>query len=997
MKKNVLFFAIIVTTLFQNIFAQVNERGFRSSEINSAKQLSANRFINNTDVVMLDTKGVFLFSSFNKKAANGDFVNYNNNENYTKTIYTPVISDKINLRFTYFLTEVNTDFLYIYDGENTNGLLLATLSGSLAYNTTFQSTTNSITLKFVSNETNTERGFKLYAYAEGLGIFNQLAQKASSVCNSVLATDECLQAPAICDFNVYCGITSANFTAGNTSLLNDFCGSIENNSWISFIPSATTVSFVVTSGGCADNSSGIQAVIYDTPNCLSYTQVSNCESQNSASGTFTITNNVALQIGQIYYIMIDGFGGNVCSYSITAGAGMIGGLNINTPYPEICGGYTTTLTSSIFSTNYAWTDNFGNTFPNQQSITVSPTVTTTYSLIVDANACGVTNTVKTLTVNSTLSAPTINTATLICSNSTVSLTTNAVGYNYLWFGPNGFTSSLQSPIISNFTSINNGTYSLSININNSCISVEATKTLSTAVSPTVSLTASSTTLCNFNGTSSVTFTASGSNAAANGYSWNWNMLESNVITQNCISIPFVGLSCNNNLSLPSLNAGKNATMTPSLPTTICVVATGTNGCVSTSTCISITEASTATIQIVGNANICRGDSSLITTIGTAPFAWMFPANSGTLTLSANGDSLWAKPVTPVTYTVKAIDAASCTATKYVKFGVDTLCVWPGDTNRDGIVNQNDLLPIGVYYNASGYVRPNPSLNWEGQYCLPWLPTGANLKQADCNGNGIVNEADTLAIYQNINLTHAPKATLTNTTNPEISITFHKSVYNANDTVIAYLHLGVDTVPMSNFYGAAFKITYDDFMIQSNTAQFNFMNSWVGTPSIDVITFNYLHVPTQQFLESFVRNTHTNISGYGTFAVAKFLLKTALTSTVFSVTFNDGIKTSNDFNVAPLASVTATVPININIISGINDVAKQRLYIAPNPTNDLLTINSNYMLQKVEIFNLAGQVLLSEKTSVKSHLLNLQNLSNGIYFVKIIFENGFIETKKIIKQ
>lgn len=996
MKKTILFFATILATFCQNGFAQVNERGYRASEINIAKQQSGFRFMNHPAAVILDTKGEFIYSSFNKTATNGDFVSYGNNENYIKTISTQGAGDKINLRFSYFSTEANADFLYIYDGSNINSPLLATLSGSLAYNTSFQSSGNSITLKFVSNGINTDRGFKLYAFAEGPSILNQLTQKtASATCNSVAASNECLQAPAICDFNVYCGITSASYTPGNISGLGNFCGSIENNSWISFIPSTSNVSFVVTSGGCLDNSSGIQATIYATPDCVTFTEVSNCVSQGSASGTFTISSNVALQMGQTYYMMIDGFAGNVCSYTISAVAGMIGSLSINTPYSEICAGYTTTLTSSVFSTNYTWTDNFGNTFQNQQSIIVSPTVTTTYSLVVDPNSCGITDAVKTVTVNSTLSAPSISSQTLICSNSTVSLTTNAVGYNYVWTGPNGFYSTLQNPVITNFMGLNNGTYSLNININSGCSANEATKTLTTAASPTVGLLASSTTICNFNGTSSITFTASGSNASANGYIWNWNMLESSVITQNCLFIPFIGLSCSNNPPFPALNAGQNATMTPNAPTTICVVATGTNGCVSTSTCISITEASTATIQIYGNTNICRGDSTLITTTGSAPFAWTFPVNSGTLSLTSDGDSLWVKPIAPRTYTVKAVDAASCTATRYVQIGIDTLCVWPGDTDRDGLVSQYDLLPIGVYYGSSGATRPNASLNWEGQYCLPWLQSqtgGVNVKHVDANGDGSVTSADTLAIYQNINLMHAKPAQV-NTVNPEVSITFHKPVYNANDTVIAYLNLGVDTVPVNNFYGAAFKFTYDDFMIQSNTAKFNFINSWVGTPSLDVVTFNYLHTTSQQFLEAFVRNTHTNVSGYGKFAVAKFLLQPALTSTVFSVTFTDGIKTSNDYNTSPLASVTATVPINI--VTGIANMSQAGIQVSPNPTNDVLTINSDKMLQKIEVTNVAGQILLSEKAIEKSHMLHFKNFTEGIYFVKIYFVDGLSVTKKII--
>jgi len=42
------------------------------------------------------------------------------------------------------------------------------------------------------------------------------------------------------------------------------------------------------------------------------------------------------------------------------------------------------------------------------------------------------------------------------------------------------------------------------------------------------------------------------------------------------------------------------------------------------------------------------------------------------------------------------------------------CVWAGDTNRDGVVNVADLLPIGLHYGASGTSRENEGSEWGAQ-------------------------------------------------------------------------------------------------------------------------------------------------------------------------------------------------------------------------------------------------------------------------------------------
>jgi len=79
-------------------------------------------------------------------------------------------------------------------------------------------------------------------------------------------------------------------------------------------------------------------------------------------------------------------------------------------------------------------------------------------------------------------------------------------------------------------------------------------------------------------------------------------------------------------------------------------------------------------------------------------------------------------------------------------------VWPGDTNNDGLVNQADILPIGLYWNSTGQVSATPpSCKWAPRYCPPWSPAAATY--SDANGDGIVNQADVLCIGLNWGKTH----------------------------------------------------------------------------------------------------------------------------------------------------------------------------------------------------------------------------------------------------
>ncbi len=71
--------------------------------------------------------------------------------------------------------------------------------------------------------------------------------------------------------------------------------------------------------------------------------------------------------------------------------------------------------------------------------------------------------------------------------------------------------------------------------------------------------------------------------------------------------------------------------------------------------------------------------------------------------------------------------------------LDNDCVWPGDFNRDGIVDQRDLLHWGTTTNMSGPTR-NGQISWRGHLAEDWTKTledGTNAKHQDADGNGTI--------------------------------------------------------------------------------------------------------------------------------------------------------------------------------------------------------------------------------------------------------------------
>jgi uncharacterized repeat protein (TIGR01451 family) len=104
----------------------------------------------------------------------------------------------------------------------------------------------------------------------------------------------------------------------------------------------------------------------------------------------------------------------------------------------------------------------------------------------------------------------------------------------------------------------------------------------------------------------------------------------------------------------------------------------------------------------------------------------------------------------------------------------------------------------------------------------------------------------------------------------------------------------------------------------------------------------------------------------------------------------------DYN-APV--ITNTAKSYFMSITNVNEqfLNSREVNILPNPTNNLLNVASKYDFEKIELTSITGQVLLSESVNAKTHQLQLQNLAEGIYFVKVVYANGMSVTKKVMKQ
>lgn len=91
---------------------------------------------------------------------------------------------------------------------------------------------------------------------------------------------------------------------------------------------------------------------------------------------------------------------------------------------------------------------------------------------------------------------------------------------------------------------------------------------------------------------------------------------------------------------------------------------------------------------------------------------------------------------------------------------------------------------------------------------------------------------------------------------------------------------------------------------------------------------------------------------------------------------------------------ATYMLDVTTPAGIEEVALESTTVYPNPATDVLNINTNENVQRVEIFNMQGQLVKAENGTVNH--ISVKDLANGLYTVKLTTDNG-TSMHKIIKK
>lgn len=338
----------------------------------------------------------------------------------------------------------------------------------------------------------------------------------------------------------------------------------------------------------------------------------------------------------------------------------------------------------------------------------------------------------------------------------------------------------------------------------------------------------------------------------------------------------------------------------------------------------------------------------------------------------------------------------------------TNCVWPGDSDNNGVVDITDILPIGIYIGESGDSRNITTTNWLGLNSNDWnisqTENGINMKYADTDGNGIITENDSIDILNYYNKSHNLYNELVlNQPDYPIYIYTNQDTLHIGDTLHLIIEAGDIDFPARDINGISYTIVVDPSKVDSSSLHHEFIaNSWLTNASAS-IQLNK-QVQDGQVDAAFSRIGYDGVSGIGEIAICDYIVEDDLDGAKLSSYFN-GVKSftvklnnvvgmnGKGENIGfPDSEVTLYLKVDGNKPS--NNLA---LNVYPNPASDKvsISISGDEKISSLRVYNSLGSINFSKSLmSVNSEQLDISTYTNGIYLIEIVTDKNNRIVKKI---
>jgi len=356
---------------------------------------------------------------------------------------------------------------------------------------------------------------------------------------------------------------------------------------------------------------------------------------------------------------------------------------------------------------------------------------------------------------------------------------------------------------------------------------------------------------------------------------------------------------------------------------------------------------------------------------------------------------------------------------------DEGCVWPGDANNDGKVDNCDYIYIAAASTTEDLTsRSMTDTEWYAHTSEDWgtNATIVDLKHCDANGNGKINGWDNDVITKNFGLQNDsyelsevpafigdPYGLHFDNIKEEYSVTGTSAF---DKRVFTYLLIGDDDLNISDsIIGISYDIKWDTSMMKLDKTpstflaytffwdEFNFEGS---TPDDFYYPENTTKIHAAQY------DYYQNINEGGRLAQFRWEIKDDATTTNSDGRDTIDIIFSNIFALNAIGEQVevglreqySVIITNLQVVDpvAVNDlVSINRLSVYPNPTSNILNYECDDCgnITKVSLISV-GAKSITETHPSKIHSIDVSTVPVGLYILKVDSERG-VYTKKVIVE
>lgn len=349
-------------------------------------------------------------------------------------------------------------------------------------------------------------------------------------------------------------------------------------------------------------------------------------------------------------------------------------------------------------------------------------------------------------------------------------------------------------------------------------------------------------------------------------------------------------------------------------------------------------------------------------------------------------------------------------------------LFPGDANNDGRVDNLDVLALGLNFGKTGPPRALTAqgISWAPKLFLLWsqnLPaTPTNAGFSDCDGNGVVDGEDVLALKANYDslqngaqpppLPYRPD-TCFSCAKPRLIFTFDRDTATVRDTLrIAVFYEQPPGLPqLLSPLGVAFTLEFNEAIVKDSLTRVFFepaagdlLFAAAASDFADARALPPGRVEFGAAGKGFPALSFSRPLGVVQIIIEDMIVRADTFWTDFKFDVLKSVMVNAQGQVM-LFNIDVDEVVLYDLITGAPAISEEQpLRCYPSPLQDLLRLESPVPLSRVTVFDARGRIVAEQAAGGQTVLeLPTPDWGSGIFLVYAISSDGRRAVRRVLKQ